>query len=323
MYLMNGITCEAEYEQFVLVDRQEGRLKRIVNYTSTIRAPMLLKCFPFDVQTVGPHFLTISHWRSLDLAHMGSSPGQQLYTIAPVTKENEGVFFRFFSTEITEFSLLASEACLEEPPGDSAGFKVTHLKINFTIKRSSRYYVLKAIVPIYLLTSISFLTFATEVEEGLSTRLGLAFTMLLAAIALQTVVADTVPRIDFLTVIDWVASISILYLCLIAVVATIIDKVVIYGRLSSIQVSHMNLWLGITLFLTYSSLCCFFLIPAMKGQKKKEREFENSEMVKSGATRTRKSSFKLNLSKKKSVFDSVHPVINSNVNTTYGEQKKV
>ena len=265
MYLMNHISCEPEYEQFVLVDDKEGRLKRIINYTAIIKAPMELKDFPFDIQELGPHFVTISHWRTLDLEKYGSSPAHQLYRLDPVVRESEGTFFRIFFKDVTEFDLLGKSIQLEEPPVDSAGFKITHLHMKFKFKRISDFYVLKAIAPLYILTIVSFLTLGTDVDEGLSGRLGLAFTMLLAAVALQSVIAEAVPKVDFLTTIDWVAFTSVFYLCLMALICTII---------ANMEWSdwRINSTAAVALFSSYSAIFIWLVAPAMRTQSKREHE---------------------------------------------------
>jgi hypothetical protein len=60
VHLLNNTNCEPEYEQFVLADPAEGRLKRIVNYDAAADCPMKLKQFPFNHQIIEAHFVIIS-----------------------------------------------------------------------------------------------------------------------------------------------------------------------------------------------------------------------------------------------------------------------
>lgn len=97
------------------------------------------------------HFVTISHWRTLTFERYGSSPSNELYRLAPVTRPAEGAFFRmFFDGKITEFALLRKKVALEEPQENSGGFKLTHLRIKFWLERTSHFYLLKAFTHLFM-----------------------------------------------------------------------------------------------------------------------------------------------------------------------------
>lgn len=286
LYLMNAVTSEPEYEQFVLFSAEEGRLKRIINYDSVVQAPMDLKQFPFDIQEVGAHFVNISHWRTLNQEQYGSSPSAQLYKLAPVERGDEGEIFRKLMDDVfcTEFELLAESFDLEQPSEDSAGFKMSHLRIKFQCARDANFYVLKAFTPLYILTVVSFLTLATDHEEGLSTRLGLAFTMLLAVVALQGAIAEAVPKVDFLTTIDRIGFVAVLYLCAIAVVATIVKS--LQSRMPYSSLRAINWLLCFLLFASFSVVCTLIILPAKKDQTKKREDIARVHSGAGGAPRT-------------------------------------
>ena len=228
LHLYNGIDCIPEYEHFVIFKADEGRLKRFINYHSTISCPMKLGHFPFDSQIVEAHFVNISHWRTLNLERHGSSPNKELYRLAPVSRQTEGQFFKsYFDGAIMEFTLLHNRALLEEPDRETPGaLMINHLKIQFDMERTESFYIWKAFTPLYLLTTVSFLTLAVEPrgEESLASKLELSFTMFLAAVALQTMIAESVPKVDFLTTIDWVAFASIISVCAVAFFSVIVEK---------------------------------------------------------------------------------------------------
>ncbi len=52
---------EKNFEQFVVLDSARGRLKRIINFHSTVAMPMDLTHFPFDVQELSVDMVTTSH----------------------------------------------------------------------------------------------------------------------------------------------------------------------------------------------------------------------------------------------------------------------
>jgi hypothetical protein len=65
----SGVICN--FEHFSVTDPTEGRLKRIINYQTTVAMPMDLHSFPFDLQQVPAELLSISHWRQLNGARHG------------------------------------------------------------------------------------------------------------------------------------------------------------------------------------------------------------------------------------------------------------
>lgn len=118
---------------------------------------------------------------------------------------------------------------------------------------------------------MSFLTLATDPEDSgaLATRLGLAFTMFLAAVALQTVIAEAVPKVDFLTTIDWVAFLSVFFLCAIALAAAVIQKLHEHLKLSWNFLREVNFYVAICLFISYTLICSWIVQPAYANQRQK------------------------------------------------------
>ena len=80
----------------------------------------------------------------MTLSHLPSHPPESVLSFSPRT--------------ITEFGLLRKQVKLEEPAVNSGGFRLTHLRVKFWVERTSTYYVLKAFMPLYILTAVSFLT---------------------------------------------------------------------------------------------------------------------------------------------------------------------
>ena len=202
LFLKNAIGgADLEYEQFVVTDKKEGRMKRIINYEATIMVPMELRTFPFDMQSIAPEWVSISHWRQLDQNRYGSLPHGQSYRLAPVDRAGEGnPLLMFFAGDIPEWRLEACSTRLTTAL-NPAGFTITALTVQFSISRRYAYYITKVIAPLVILTLANSLVHFIE-PHLLADRIANIFTMFLAAYALLYVVGEHVPHVAFLTTID-------------------------------------------------------------------------------------------------------------------------
>lgn len=199
LYLKNAIGgVQIEYEQFVVTDVTEGRMKRICNYEATVMVPMELHHFPFDHQVIAPEWVSISHWRQFDQARYGSLPRGQSYRLEPVERANEGkLLLMFFGGKICEWRLEACAASLATAV-NPAGFTITTLRVQFHISRRYAYYITKVMVPLTVLNSANMLIHFIE-PHLLADRIANIFTMFLAAYALLYVVGEHVPHVDVRT----------------------------------------------------------------------------------------------------------------------------
>jgi len=200
-----------EYEQFVVADPVQGRLKRIINYEALVITPMDLRLFPFDVQCLTPEFVSISHWRQLDLQRGGSLSRGQSYRLIPLRRKSEGEFIMmFWNGAINEWDLHSySTQVLQKP--SPAGFTMTLVQVRFHIIRAYTYYLVKTVVPLIVLTVASHLVILIPPSD-IADRLACAFTIFVANFALLYVVGEHVPRVDFLTKIDRIVFLTLFML---------------------------------------------------------------------------------------------------------------
>lgn len=228
LYLRNAIDgVSIEYEQFVVANPTEGRMKRIINYEATIIVPMDLHRFPFDIQAISPEWVTISHWRQHDGTRYGSLPQGQSYTLHPVERPDEGnPLLMFFGGGISEWRL---EACSTRTSTmkNPAGFTLTVLAVKFHISRKYSYYIAKVIVPLVVLTVTTHLVHLIE-PHLLADRIANTFTMFLAAFALLYVVGEHVPHVDFLTTIDRLIFVTLAVLLWVGIESTLVWFVAVH-----------------------------------------------------------------------------------------------
>ena len=101
-------------------------------------------------------------------------------------------------------------------------------RFNIRIVRRSGYYVWRVILPLLLITAISWAMFWMT-RSGLGERLGVCMTALLTVVAYNLILGDLLPRIAYPTFVD--ALITMTYACLSAAV---LESVII----SSLETNH-------------------------------------------------------------------------------------
>ena len=181
------------------------RLKKCSKYKTTVRNPFdNLVSFPFDLDQISAEFYNESDFRLNDGSASGFSTGARTYQLALLKdgdSEGKPVRLHVWNGEVNEWDILAVSMELNESPADERGSEGTYFNIELHASRKSMYYVWKAILPLHLLSVLSFTGMALDVDDYAS-RAGLLATFLLAALVMLFVIGDYLPRTDFLTNID-------------------------------------------------------------------------------------------------------------------------
>jgi hypothetical protein len=166
-------------DEFELLDRSTGRLKRAFIYEGKVDNPMDLRAFPCDLDDVSVNsflfhlstfpihmiilprqardkhkesspksrfltqvtFTTLSRWLSNDGTAKGKSPKGKSYRVRKIQDESEGKWLRLdrFQT-IPEFSLHGISSRIEEKAPNEAGSERTEITVSLHISRCVRVY---------------------------------------------------------------------------------------------------------------------------------------------------------------------------------------
>lgn len=127
-------------------------------------------------------------------------------------------------TVLNEWSLHGVSTKIDNYVDPAKYLGMTDLHIAIHISRSAGYYFWKALLPLYLLTIVSFTTFEFEVDD-LSSRNDTVSTHFLAAFAMLYVVGASLPRTDFLTKIDIVIVLTTTLLVIIGITSVVVHRV--------------------------------------------------------------------------------------------------
>ena len=109
---------------------------------------------------------------------------------------------------------------MKENPPNINGAEGTELTLNFHVTRKYGYYGYKVMVPLYLLVASSLTVFTIDPQHSLE-RKEMANNMIMAACGLLFVVANELPRLDFLTAIDQVVLSSMITIVIESFAVTI------------------------------------------------------------------------------------------------------
>ena len=171
----------------------------------TFSQPLELKDFPFDQQTF-----------MIQLASVGYRP-QEIELVNDSTSKT-GIASRFSLTDwdILDWNLTFDSFIPSLDEQEIAGAK-------FSIKAQRRYgfFIIKVILPLFLIVMMSWVVFWIDPKES-GTQINVAITTMLTLIAYRFAVGTDLPKVSYLTRIDYfiLAATLLVFASLIEVVVT-------------------------------------------------------------------------------------------------------
>jgi hypothetical protein len=279
-----GDVAQAD-DAFELVDSATGRLKRSHLYDGTIDNPMDLRDFPFDLDDIELEFRTTSNWESLDSSVKGAAVVGKTYQLCQICVPGEGDWLKmFWSGRIAEFEMQGISSQIHETEISSSGTENTTVTLSVHISRNPGHYFMKALVPLYLLTTLSMTTFHFE-TDNLSDRNQTVSTYFLAAFAMLYVVGEALPKTDFLTKIDAVIVLTTCSLAFTGIASLALAKV--HEKLGQEVADLWNFYVEIGMIVGYVLFNLVIFVPTWMKQRsaiKRLSEFTEAAVSPMGAT---------------------------------------
>jgi len=183
--------------------------------------------FPFDVQKL---IITInSGARSTSDANLNSLSGYKHPAVTFITPE-AGPFIDLEFFMIPENNYLREWTVIEEKTTIKSSVKINDnfydkwlgqiisdheniLNIEITIKRNWEHYFFKIILPVFLILCVAWYVLWIPTKKY-ETRLNTSIISLLALIAYNFVFQDDIPKLEYLTDIDWYILLSYIFCCI-------------------------------------------------------------------------------------------------------------
>lgn len=218
-------------DEFTLIGRAEGRLRRVHVYEGRVDNDMDLTDFPFDIDDVTVQFTSQSRWSTMDGSFSGRAAGVQTYKVRRVCRPDEGhVVSLSMRTDSFEFKMHGISTSVTETPAVREGEVMTLIDVDFVVSRDHMYYMWKVMLPLVLLTFFSFQVFLFH-PRALSQRASTSATYFLAIFAMLYTLGEGLPKTDFLTTVDKIIVLTIVSLGVGGVSSTLLYLYVNEGNL--------------------------------------------------------------------------------------------
>jgi hypothetical protein len=189
----------------IIKDEDDGNVyaERRTEYSGSFHEPLELGSFPFDTQPMNVFLVPLAQQYSTT------------FILMQTTQQTDSV--QNHNSEWTLTSVKFDMGCDRR--------NASQLQIITTLKRRSTVYVVRIICVMSLIQVLTLTVFAFE-DSDVGDQLGIAFTMLLTAVAYSLVVSSTLPTLGYLTFLDSYI------LTTFVVIAIVIAQVIILFYLS-------------------------------------------------------------------------------------------
>ena len=181
------------------------RIRKFQEGTSTFYSKFLFRSFPFDAQDITIKIAN-DHEGTQEFGLLIDTDAYSAKELNRFTRENNLKEWKLTETNSKYF--------LNQLMGLGAAEGVEYI---LRIERNYHYYLFKILLPIILILTISWAVFWITPRE-IESRLTVSIVCLLALIAYNFVIDDDLPKLEYLTVMDWVILVSYVF----ATVPTII-----------------------------------------------------------------------------------------------------
>jgi len=266
----------SSFDSPALSNAKTGRLKMMQHIGGVVSNPMQLKAFPFDIDSILLSFETGFIFRAADDSTVGAVTTGGLYTMRKIREPGEGKWIDpYFHGHVAEWTLHGVSTAVEHCTDDK-GLHFTDLHIGVHISRGALYYFWKALMPLYLLTILSFTTFEFDVDD-LPSRNETVSTYFLAAFAMLYVVGESLPRTDFLTKIDVVIVLTTSWLVIIGIVSIVLNRVAKKDEASLVLAEKWNTIMEVGLLVLYTIINIFIFVPSWWSQREQKRLLDQKE----------------------------------------------
>jgi hypothetical protein len=158
-------------------------------YWGNFSQPLKLDAFPFDTQTL-----------KLTLANIGF--GMQTVRLLPAPDSRVAEQFSMPDWEVTGWDFVAANL---SPEDDS--IQVKGMVFSLDVKRDVSYFKYKVILPLLLIVMMSWMVFWID-PSLVATQISVSVTAMLTMIAYRFALAGLIPRLAFLTSLDFFVLVS-------------------------------------------------------------------------------------------------------------------
>ena len=187
------------YAKVLNNDYESLMVEEIIGGYYSIKNKFNLKTFPFDRQTIS--IKIIDDFQRIPNKLILES-GLTYIAMYEIIKNNDIPGWNIDSFEFNNFQY--------KDPYSMKGDFADGIELSLVIERKHSYYLYKVILPIILILSVCWLVVWIDPKE-LEARLTVTIVCLLSLIAYNFVIDSELPKLEYLTVLDWIILTSYIY----------------------------------------------------------------------------------------------------------------
>ena len=177
------------------IETEYAKIATQTNGTYIIQNDFKLQTFPFDKQILKIAYISTNHIDDYEMSNKWNTYNSINYFVE--TQKING-------WDIKGFNLYNT---MEENEQD---FFVSTAVIEIQIERQHGYYIYKVLIPILLILMVCWSVVWVDPKE-LESRLTITIVCLLSLIAYNFVIDSELPKLEYLTVMDWIILVSYFY----------------------------------------------------------------------------------------------------------------
>ncbi len=187
-----------EETEKIIEEESELQINYMFTGTKSFRNEFNLKTFPFDKQTL-KIVLKQDRYQVEDAQTIASN-----YTIGELEK------FASKKDPIQGWDIVGYQFNYKPAYEVNEGYWSDGIEFKITVERKSKYYVFKIILPIILILTVCWSAIYITPRE-IESRLTITIVCLLSLIAYNFVIDSDLPKLEYLTVMDYIILLSYLY----------------------------------------------------------------------------------------------------------------
>jgi len=191
-----------------LLDRHHGKLYVMYNNTYKVRNPLNLRQFPFDSQQLEMVIeytnaipVKVVPWDGTLLCQKFFKTGSMLSSAETRQTEDVTIMYGGDSWEPLDVEMKISSQ------------QSNVITLNLLIERKHNFYLWNVLCPKFLLGLINSTVVGIDPED-LADRLSITVTLLLTLIAFRFVLLSGMPKVSYVTLMDWYMVICFAWLCM-------------------------------------------------------------------------------------------------------------
>jgi hypothetical protein len=219
----------------------DGTVKYLEFVHTTVSSDLALKKFPFDSQAA-----------KVVLESLSFDDRRVVFKTDPkMTGYSQDSF-----VNLSEWKILGIEDRVTDNRFDLEDRTYSRYTFELKLKRNHQFYILKIFIPLLLITLMSWASFWIDTNTAFVSQMNLGITSTLTAITFNFTIANALPRLSYMTLLDAYIFICYIFFFLLIVANVTVHFLLIHSENSHFtnRLRHALRWIFPTAFILCQSI---------------------------------------------------------------------